>query len=512
MVELKKTIRGNKNRIISTVLIMCVLMAFVVIIPPPVAGAAVASPFEAKVLTAFDSGVKFEGRNTLVTAFQVKADAAGLELYGNQNLSLAYDSSVLQLLRWDAANAVNVAGLTDAFVNVAGTVNGHDDLVANRFFAASGPESTVYLSFEASFDDSSFACPTVFTTLQQVRFVLRDGKASTDIKNAIWLIPTDELGVLGSVAGLRAAGAAYVYGEVNGSADTLARPILEFPEGVTLSGFVSSYDPKRATTVRLLQGATELSSVTVSEATGWGKVVTFFEFNDVAEGVYTLEITKAQHLKLTLVNVVVGDECYDFTAHTVEALRLITLRTGDINDDTRVNSTDLGEMLLPTNYNRFVPAGDPRADLDGDARINSTDLGILLDPFNYNRQEVVIDAVTGDETERPLSNYNYTIDDSGVFFDGSSVRSNPNNVTEFLCIMILPGNVPGVFKGVQDGAAWVFTQVPQPAWLSIITAVRTSPTPASVLPEIMVDRNVPAFGSNLERLPDRTRVIITFYA
>ena len=106
------------------------------------------------------------------------------------------------------------------------------------------------------------------------------------------------------------------------------------------------------------------------------------------------------------------------------------------------------------------------------------------------------------------------VDESGVQFNGEVVWHNPNNATSFLYATVVAGNRGAVFEAVWDTTEgeWVHTRVPQPQWLDIIVAVTQEDSienAATVLPDVRINRNMPAFGTNLQRLDDTVRVLIT---
>ena len=200
----------------------------------PASGVLAAEPFEARVLVTADAA-QFEGRQTFVTAFQVKAGTAGQELFRNQNLSLVYDNSKLQLIRWDGASAFGDSTFSAEFNNVPGAANmpavGQLEGAASRFQAAkpaSGEE--IYLSLEPSFEGEPFVCGTGYLTLQQIRFALRPGVAADDLtQDSIRLMEVSELAVLDSIIAVRTATTQHIYGSQQGEADTLGRPTVESP-------------------------------------------------------------------------------------------------------------------------------------------------------------------------------------------------------------------------------------------------------------------------------------------
>ena len=55
---------------------------------------------------AFDSENTFHRQNTLVLDWQITANREGLTLRYAQGLRLAYDNTVLQLMRWDGGDVI----------------------------------------------------------------------------------------------------------------------------------------------------------------------------------------------------------------------------------------------------------------------------------------------------------------------------------------------------------------------------------------------------------------------
>jgi hypothetical protein len=178
---------------------------------------------------------------------------------------------------------------------------------------------------------------------------------------------------------------------MNNFALAVAEEIVE-RTGAVVSGVIRSFDPKKPTTIRLLQNGEEIYETTIeAETSGFGRHDQPFAISGISAGSYTLEITKPQHTLFRVTNVVVwDDEDYDFTEHSNDRLKIMTLRAGDIDDDGVINAGDLSILLMQGNFNHPVSGGSFRADLYGDGVINAGDLGILL--LNLNRGEVVINA------------------------------------------------------------------------------------------------------------------------
>ena len=166
--------------------------------------------------------------------------------------------------------------------------------------------------------------------------------------------------------------------------------IIASAAGVTISGVVKTYNPGNATTIRLLQGETEIRQATIVAEDGYGQREQAFEVGGVQPGTYTLAISKPAHLQLTINNVVVGDSDIDLAdSKYPDALRVMTLGCGDINGDGMVNDGDLTVLWQIANYNRNADdAANPLCDLNGDGMVNDSDLTILWSILNYNRSAV----------------------------------------------------------------------------------------------------------------------------
>ena len=163
-------------------------------------------------------------------------------------------------------------------------------------------------------------------------------------------------------------------------------------DGYTISGVVRTYNPAKTTTLRLLQDGVQQDITTIQAPTGTGQQDQDFAFNGVLPGIYTLEITKAGHTKLTLENLIVGDADVDLRGSTNSAVSVITLLCGDINSDGVINQLDLNLLWLPANYNKSVAGGaNELCDLNGDGVVNQLDLNILWLPANYNKGAIIIE-------------------------------------------------------------------------------------------------------------------------
>ena len=172
---------------------------------------------------------------------------------------------------------------------------------------------------------------------------------------------------------------------------TFTFPAAKPGAGVAVSGKITSYNPKNATTIQLMQDGAEKYKTTIGATTGSVQVEQDFTFGAVAKGIYDLVVSKPGHLTYTVTGVVVENDPLDLTTMTGKSYQTITLLCGDIDGNGFINSTDLGIILKGQNYGKSTAtAGDKAADLDGNGFINSTDLGIVLQGQHYGKSAVSV--------------------------------------------------------------------------------------------------------------------------
>jgi hypothetical protein len=112
--------------------------------------------------------------------------------------------------------------------------------------------------------------------------------------------------------------------------DVLFGTIFDPDEG-TLSGEVSSFNPRIPIELELLQNGVAVNWTSIApDANGSGQTTRNFMFSDVSPGVYSLRITKAGHAPFVINNIVASDEDIDLRLSPFAEVRVITLLPGDL--------------------------------------------------------------------------------------------------------------------------------------------------------------------------------------
>lgn len=154
---------------------------------------------------------------------------------------------------------------------------------------------------------------------------------------------------------------------------------------LTLTGKVTSYNPRIATTVQLMQGSEIKYTTTLEPTSATGQVTETFTISDIASGTYDLVVSKAGHLTYTVTGVTVSSADIDLTESEREYGN-ITLIAGDVNGDGSVTESDVAVMRYSTNVNKFTSeAADPDADLNGDGSITEGDVLIARYAAHMNK-------------------------------------------------------------------------------------------------------------------------------
>lgn len=151
------------------------------------------------------------------------------------------------------------------------------------------------------------------------------------------------------------------------------------PVGVAVSGTVTSYKPAKETVVQLVQNGEVIHEETIAAGEGSKKTSASVTLESVEEGTYDMVVKKDGCLDYTVKDFVVSDEDVDL-GESGKAYADIQLVAGDINNDNRINLTDLAKFRED-----FGKTGEniteDNCDMDGDGRVNLTDLSIFRENF-----------------------------------------------------------------------------------------------------------------------------------
>ena len=166
---------------------------------------------------------------------------------------------------------------------------------------------------------------------------------------------------------------------------------IEPGAGVTVSGEVTSYNPKNPVTIELKQGGTAVYTETIAAlGSGFERNTQSFSIEGVEAGTYDLVVTKTGHLSYTITGVVVSGTDLDLITMTGKVYSDIVMIAGDVNDDGLINASDLSSVL--NNYLKSPAASEPLADLNGDNFINSSDLALVLNNYVKKSLPVIFES------------------------------------------------------------------------------------------------------------------------
>jgi len=145
-----------------------------------------------------DTAVRFSGQSTLIATWRLVVTEPDLMLTNTQGIRLAYDNSVLQLIRWDAAGAFHDSGIGTLFEGPmdGASLPGAFDTTTRRVFAAKDISgSTGYLSLALGNEESFHDCAQgEDIPLMHIRFAFRSGKSEADLtKDSIRIMTVPEL-------------------------------------------------------------------------------------------------------------------------------------------------------------------------------------------------------------------------------------------------------------------------------------------------------------------------------
>ena len=140
--------------------------------------------FSMSVVGTIDTNTRFAEQSTLAVSWQIQANQPDLTLNSTQSLQLAYDNTVLQLIRWDAASAYADSSIGTLFTiqSRAGNLGVFDSDVIQVYAARNSVGDTGYVSLSVGDNGAVYTCPQgVYIPLLSVRFAFRDGKSAADL-------------------------------------------------------------------------------------------------------------------------------------------------------------------------------------------------------------------------------------------------------------------------------------------------------------------------------------------
>jgi uncharacterized repeat protein (TIGR02543 family) len=199
---------------------------------PPATAAAIPG-FTNEIAGVVDSGIRFEGQDTLAVAWAVRPSKPGFTLTNTQGVRLAYDNTVLRLIRWDAGSAFADSGIGLSFALMPGAshIGDFETNTAQVWAARNSSGATGFLSLAAG-DDATFHTAAQSMSLMGIRFAFRAGKSAADLApGSIRLMNAAELNATSQYCG------ALINAFADGSPDTfLSYEYLRQKDGVAAGG------------------------------------------------------------------------------------------------------------------------------------------------------------------------------------------------------------------------------------------------------------------------------------
>lgn len=177
--------------------------------------------------------------------------------------------------------------------------------------------------------------------------------------------------------------------------------------GVTVSGAVQSYAPKREAVVamyayingkvpaycdanrNLLDTPYKTTIGDSGESQSGELVIQYFTIVDIPEGSYLLVVSKPGNTHYVITGIEVGNAPVDLTGHSNTQVSLITLIAGDIDGNGTVESLDTNTVYLSGNWLVNEPT-NPLCDIDGNGTVESLDANIIYLASNWLRGDVLI--------------------------------------------------------------------------------------------------------------------------
>ena len=212
--------------------------------------------FSVNIDGALDAEVSFNGQSTLILEWRIMANKAGLTLRNTQGLRLAYDNTVLRLMRWNGSEVIddNVMGTAFTIVPQVGRVGVYESVI--RVNAAKSVAGNVgYLSISLGDAYETYTCQQgQYVTMARIRFTFRPGKTFADLTaNAIRCMTAGELAATAQSSAILLNTdendvTSYEYlRQANGIAaggDTLNAPEITYPRGTADDTVLPGEPPK----------------------------------------------------------------------------------------------------------------------------------------------------------------------------------------------------------------------------------------------------------------------------
>ena len=188
----------------------------------------------------YDEAVTSGGQHSLVLDWRIKANRVGLNLNNAQVLCLAYDNTVLQIMKWDG-ELISDADIGTNLKSVSQTGKAGVYNYNVRVYAAHDSVGGVgYLCLALGDPYEIYACPVgSYLSLLKVRFAFRNGKSDSDLTaGSIRIMTAVELQATAQSTVMRIStdengGTFYDYlrqmGGVPQGGDTLNAPVITYP-------------------------------------------------------------------------------------------------------------------------------------------------------------------------------------------------------------------------------------------------------------------------------------------
>ena len=221
-----------------------ITLFFAIILALSISGSAFAiedPAFSVKVVGMFDTAKTYNSQNTLVVDWRIMANKAGLNLRGIQALQLAYDNTILQLMKWDGSDVVADTSVGASFGATVQTAQAGVYNVGIRLYAARDATGrTGFLSLSLGDPFEPYACPNgAYVSLEKVRFAFREGKSAAGLAaGSIRLMAVEELAATAQrnatiLCTDENGGTIYEYRiQANGAllgGDSLDAPVISYP-------------------------------------------------------------------------------------------------------------------------------------------------------------------------------------------------------------------------------------------------------------------------------------------